>query len=68
MRELLASTGNRNNPKFDSIMQSIIGAGAANDTHAETAEKRELEAFQAGRKSEAYSPPDGSLGVYIEDG
>ena len=67
MRELLASTGNRNNPKFDSIMQAIIGAGAANDTHAETAEKRELEAFQAGRKSEAYSPPDGSLDVYIED-
>ena len=67
MRKLLTSTGNRNNPKFDSIMQAIIGAGAANDTHTETAEKRELEAFQAGRKSEAYNTHDGSLDVYIED-
>ena len=66
MHELLMSTGNRNNPKFDSIMRAIIGAGAAQPgIHPETVEKRELEAFLAGRKSEAHGPRDVSLDGFM---
>ena len=66
MRELLLSTGNRNNPKFERIIQAIIEAGAAQpDVHPETAEKRELEAFLAGRKSEERSPNVGNLDGFM---
>ena len=66
MREMLSSTGNRNNPRFERIIQAIIEAGAAQpDVHPETAEKRELEAFLAGRKAEAYDPRIGSLDGYM---
>ena len=66
MRELLSSTGNRNNPKFERIIQAIIEAGAAQpDVHPETAEKRDLEAFLAGRKSEAHGPRVGNLDGFM---
>ena len=66
MRELLQSTGNRNNPRFERVIQAIIEAGAEQpDVHPETAEKRELEAFLAGRKAEARGPPIGNLDGYL---
>ena len=65
MRELLISTGNLNNPKFERIIQAIIEAGAAKpDVHPETAEKRELEAFLTGRKSEAPGLRTGRMDDY----
>ena len=67
MRELLLSTGNRDNPKFERIIQAIIEAGAAQpDVHPETTEKRELEAFLAGRKSEAHGPRIGNLDGFMQ--
>ena len=67
MRELLLSTGNRNNPKFERIIQAIIEAGAAQpDVHPETAEKRDLEAFLAGRKSEAHGPSVRNLDGFMQ--
>ena len=66
MRELLLSTGNQNNPKFERLIQAIIEAGAVQpEVHPETAEKRELEAFLAGRKSEAHIPHIGNLDVFV---
>lgn len=66
MRELLVSTGNQGNSKFERIIQAIIEAGAAQPgVHLETAEKCDLEAFLAGRKSEAYGPRDGSLDSFM---
>ena len=63
MDELLQTT--ENNSQFWSIIQAIIEAGAArSDVHVETAEKRELEAFRAGR-SESYNPHQGNLDGYI---
>ncbi len=66
MRELLLSTGNQGNPKFDQTIQAIIEAGAAKpDVHPETAEKRELEAFLSGRKLEAPGPRNVNLDGFM---
>lgn len=66
MRELLVSTGNANSPKFERTIQAIIEAGAAQPgAHPETAEKRELEAFLTGRKSEAYGPRTENLDGFM---
>ena len=65
MRELLASTSNQNNPKFERTIQAIIEAGAAQPgVHPETEEKRELEAFLAGRKAERGIAPGGTLDAW----
>ena len=54
MQKLLESTGNYNNSRFFAICQAIIEAGAHNPiSHAETDEKREIEAFLAGRRAKA---------------
>ncbi|MYC71569.1 MAG: DUF1156 domain-containing protein [Gemmatimonadetes bacterium] len=67
MRELLVSTGNQGNPKFERIIQAIIEAGAAQPgVHLETAEKRDLEAFLSGRRSEAPGVHTGRLDDYMQ--
>lgn len=67
MRELLVSTGNQSNPKFERIIQAIIEAGAAQPgVHLETAEKRELEAFLSGRRSEEPGVRTGRLDDYMQ--
>ena len=58
MRELLVTTGNANNPKFNAVCQAIIEAGAAKPgAHGETAERREIAAFSTGRRLEAVATP-----------
>ena len=66
MHELLVSTGNHNNPKFERIIQAIIEAGAAQPgVHQETNEKHELEAFLGGRKLESHGPRTGRIDDYL---
>ena len=66
MRKLLASTGNYKNPRFFAVCQAIIEAGAQNpNAHPETAEKREIEAFLAGRRAEADTMRGGNLDPFI---
>ena len=66
MQDLLASTGNKNNPQFFAVCQAIIEAGAQKPgTHPETAEKRDIEAFLAGRHAEANSVSKINLDSYM---
>ena len=66
MHELLASTGNQGNPKFHQTMQAIIEAGAAKSgAHPETAERRDLEAFLSGRKSDVADVRPGNLDAFV---
>ena len=66
MRELLASTGNKDNPKFERIIQAIIEAGAEQPgVHPQTKEKHDLEAFLSGRRLEAHGPPTGRMDDYV---
>ena len=66
MRELLSSTGNYKNLRFFAVCQAIIEAGAQNpDAHHETAEKREIEAFLAGRRAEAGAMLGSNLDSYM---
>ena len=66
MRELLASTGNQGNPKFYQTIQTIIEAGAAKpNVHPETAERRDLEAFLSGRKSDVTDVRPGNLDAFV---
>ena len=66
MNELLASTGNHGNPKFHRAIQAIIEAGAARPgAHPETAERRDLEAFLSGRKSDVVGARTGSLDGFM---
>ena len=60
--ELLISTGNRGNDKFNQTMQAIIGAGEVKPgAHTETAEKRDLEAFLSRVRSAVVGAHTGRL-------
>ena len=65
--ELLASTGNRNNPKFTQTMQAIIEAGAAKPgAHPETAERRDMTAFLSRVKSDVGDVRTGRLDDFVQ--
>ena len=67
MNELLASTGNQNNPRFHQTIQAIIEAGAEKQgAHSETAERRDLEAFLSGRKLDITEVRLGNLDVFVQ--
>ena len=60
--ELLASTGNLNNPRFAQTMQAVIEAGAARPgAHPETAEARDMAAFLSRVKPDAVDVRTGRL-------
>ena len=66
MNELLASTGNQGNLRFHQTIQAIIEAGAEKQgAHSETAERRDLEAFLSGRKSDVVDVRTGRLDDFV---
>lgn len=66
VRDMLISEGKAGDPKFEKLCQAIIEAGAASDSHPETKEKREVEAFLSARRIEGGVVPNGTLDAYVD--